>query len=58
MQNKYLITLKINLARKKEKINQEFRMKNIDKTRHYFIRKIKLIELMCKKDRDRKKIDE
>ena len=32
-----------------ENINQEFRLKNIDETRNYFLEKIKQNELMSKK---------
>ena len=32
-----------------ENISQEFRLKNIDETRNYFLEEIKRNELMCKK---------
>ena len=32
-----------------ENISQEFRLKNIDETRHYFIKEINQNELMSKK---------
>ena len=32
-----------------ENINQEFRLKNIDKTRNYFVEEIEQTELMSKK---------
>ena len=32
-----------------ENISQEFRLKNIDETRNYFLREIKQNELTCKK---------
>ena len=35
----------------KENISQEFRLKEIDKTRNYFIEEIKQKELVCKKNK-------
>ena len=32
-----------------ENLSQEFRLKNINETRHYFLKKIKSNELMSKK---------
>ena len=34
----------------KEKINQEFRLENIDESRNYFVEEIEQNELMSKKD--------
>ena len=42
-----MITLKKNIA--KENISQEFRLKNIDETRNYFIEEINQNDLMSKK---------
>ena len=45
--NEYIIALKESIV--EENINQEFRLKNIDETRYYFIEEINQNELMSKK---------
>ena len=47
MSNEYIIALKESIV--EENINQEFRLKNIDETRYYFIEEINQNELMSKK---------
>ena len=48
MSSKYKILLK---NMREENISKEFRLKNIDETRYYFIKEIKQNELMSKKHR-------
>ena len=45
--NEYIIALKESIV--EENINQEFRLKNIDETKYYFIEEINQNELMSKK---------
>ena len=47
MSNEYIITLKKSIV--EENINQEFRLKNIDETKNYFIEDINQHKLMSKK---------